>query len=256
MKHIELLKTIGTLGIRILKPQDYDLVAEKLDITKNYLSILLKKLTHAGLLRKLFRGNFCLSNNILAGSPLHEFEIGQTLRSSSAICCWSAMVHHGLTDQILRTVYVMSPYDQMTPAASQYVYNIENTRYILIRVKPYLYFGIEDTFIGESPLKVTSIERTLIDGLVRPQYCGGFLEVIEAFKRAENRINPDQLVEYAKMYGVATQKRLGWVFETLDIFPQMCAFLKKVACKNTYTLDVSRPNQGLPLKEWHLKKNF
>ena len=253
---MELLKALSTSGYRVFSVRDILPIAQRLTITPTYLLILLKKLTNQGLVRKLFRGTFTLSNTILAGSPLHEFEIAHALIHPSAICCWSAMAYHGLTDQVLRTVYVMAPYGTTNKSSSQYAYTIEATPYMIIRVRPELYFGTEDRFMAEVPFTITNLERTLIDGLVRPQYCGGFLEVLEAFSQAQEKLDPQRLLEYAARYGLSTQKRLGWVLETLGIFDKAKDHLQALPCKNYYPLNVSKPIQGEVIKGWNLKRNF
>lgn len=42
-------------------------------------------------------------------------------------------------------------------------------------------------------IRVTGIERTLIDITVRPYYAGGVFEVLEAFRRAQDRISINKL---------------------------------------------------------------
>lgn len=256
MKPTELLKKLSASGIRVFSTQDILPLAQELDINPSYLSTLLRQLTGQGFLRKLFRGTFALSNTILAGPPLHEFEIAHHLVSPSAICCWSAMSYYGLTDQVLRTVYLMVPYGKTNKASSKYRYTIENTRYLIVRVQPSLYFGVKDRFMGEIPFSITNLERTLIDGLVRPQYCGGFFEVLDAFRLAQDKIKAPQMMDYAKRCGLATQKRLGWVFETLGLFNEEALFLKKIPCTSYYPLDVSKGHEGVVLEGWNLRRNF
>lgn len=49
---------------------------------------------------------------------------------------------------------------------------------------------------NEARIRITHPERTLVDGLTAPQYCGGLPEVLHAFTvRAPNA------------------KRLGWILE-------------------------------------------
>lgn len=256
MKHMELLKELSAAGYRVFSMREILPIAQRLGISPSYLSTLLGKLQKQKLIRKLFRGTFALSNTILAGPPLHEFEVAHHLINPSAICCWSAMAYHGLTDQVLRIVYLMAPYGSTTKASSQYRYVIEGTRYIIVRVQPALYFGIDDRFMGEISFQITNIERTLIDGLVRPQYCGGFLEVLEAFRQVQDKVNPQRLLDYAERYGLSTQKRLGWVFETLGLFEQEALFLKEIPCRNYYSLDVSQYPRGDIISGWNLRRNF
>lgn len=45
-------------------------------------------------------------------------------------------------------------------------------------------------------VRITDVERTLIDITVRPVYAGGVLEVLKAFKRAKGKVTIDKIVEY------------------------------------------------------------
>ena len=256
MKHIELLRMITETGRRVFSTRDVLPFAKALSIEASQLSSLLRRLVEQKFLRKLFRGTFALSNTILSGSPLHEYEIAHHLSNPSVICCWSALSFHRLTDQVLRTVYLMSPLGKTKKSTSQYHYQIENTQYVIIRVQPSLFFGYENRFLADIPFTVTDLERTLIDGLVRPQYCGGFFEVMEAFRQAEDQINADKITEYARKFGLGISKRLGWVFETLEIFPNQSQLLKALPCSSHYPVDVSRPDKGIWLPEWNLRRNF
>ena len=60
---------------------------------------------------------------------------------------------------------------------------------------------VSKKIIGFSkPVKVTNIERTLIDAAVRPSYSGGALEILEAFSRSQDSINLDKLWTYLKKF--------------------------------------------------------
>jgi predicted transcriptional regulator of viral defense system len=49
-------------------------------------------------------------------------------------------------------------------------------------------------------IKVTNLERTLIDIVVRPKYSGGVQEILESYIRAKNQIDIDKLVHYLKKF--------------------------------------------------------
>jgi len=50
---------------------------------------------------------------------------------------------------------------------------------------------------GET-LRITDVERTLIDIAVRPEYSGGVFEVLEAYKRASNRVSINRLAAHLR----------------------------------------------------------
>jgi predicted transcriptional regulator of viral defense system len=256
MQEIALIKAIGEEGLRVFLTSDVVSLAGKIGIGPENIPKLIHKLIKKGLLRKLFRGTYALPNSLLAGPPLHEYEMIASIARPSALCCWSAMFFHGLTDQILRVIHILVPNGETTKNTSKYEYKIETTRFIVIRVQPHCFFGIEKKFIGESAFFVTDYERTLIDGLVRPQYCGGFFEVLHAYEVGAEKINLEKIVDYAKKYGKGTVKRLGWVFSELGIFKEAQEILKSIPCSSSYLIDVSGANSGEWIKEWNLRKNW
>ncbi len=58
--------------------------------------------------------------------------------------------------------------------------------------------GIESINIGEKEYLITGIERTLIDIVVRPEYAGGVIEIIEAYKLAKGRCSINILINILK----------------------------------------------------------
>lgn len=63
---------------------------------------------------------------------------------------------------------------------------------------------------------VASIERTLVDGLARPSWCGGPAEVFQAWKEAFDIIDPDAVEAYTQLIdNNILYQRVGFVLETL-----------------------------------------
>lgn len=251
MRDVFLIQKINTMLGRIFTKKELVDLTTMLGITSSASSYLLNNMVKNGVIKRLFRGHYTLASSLLNGSPLHGFEIASALAPDGALACWNAMVVHELTDQFPQIFYIMTPTFNHT---SQYVYTIDNKEFVLIRVQKI--FGLEKRFIHESPFWVTDLERTLLDGLAKPQYCGGFFEVIHAFERASARLSVEKILEYASCFGKSTQKRLGWVLETLSLFPEAVSFLKSIPTSSVYRLDLTQNNQGEWLPDWNLRRNF
>lgn len=66
------------------------------------------------------------------------------------------------------------------------------------------------------PYRVTSPERTLIDALQKPEFCGGIGNVLEAWVIGWDVIDPELVERYTERYGVALlRQRVGYVLEAL-----------------------------------------
>jgi hypothetical protein len=86
------------------------------------------------------------------------------------------------------------------------------------RVKPARFFGFADYQPLGYPLRFTTPERTLIDGLQAPDLCGGIANVLRAWVLARDRIDLDVLVHQVDRFGVAVlRQRVGFVLDQLDL---------------------------------------
>lgn len=256
MQSTELIKQIGESGIRVFGMNELRKIAEKAGISSTYLPKLVRNLIRQGLLRQCMRGVYTLQNSLLSGPPLSEFEIAAYLIQPSALCCWSAFSIHHLTDQVIRNVYMLSPLHETAKNTPKYIYEIDHTKIIVIRVQPNNFFGIEQKWLTEIPVHVTDLERTLVDGLVRPNYCGGFFDVLHGFEQAIDRINSQKITDYAKRYSLAAVKRLGWVLDNLKIYPEAQDQLLNIKNTNVHKLDPSRKNTGVINKKWNIQENL
>ena len=154
----------------------------------------------------------------LGVAAAHEFEIAMALVNPAMISHWSALHHHGLTEQVPRDVFVLTTTGTWIPRSregrqrqSKGSYAVGDTTYRFIQVTSNRFFGDERVWVGDARVSVTDLERTLLDGLSMPQHCGDFAEVIHAFRVGMDRLNTERITEYAIRLGVTTAKRLGWV---------------------------------------------
>src|SRR3972149_6182325 len=131
----------------------------------------LERLQSKGWIRRIRRGRFAvvpLSSGEGRSPQLHEFVVAMELASPVAIAYWSALNHHGMTEQLPRTVFVAT--DHPVRRKPEEVLGV---RYKIVSLRPGKFFGILKDWIGEIPFMVTDREKTIIDGLDLPQYVGG-----------------------------------------------------------------------------------
>ncbi len=147
-------------------------------------------------------------------------EVALSLRPNSYFSHGTAAHLHGLLDGPLNLIYVnkeQSPklatpaeltqdaIDQAfsnLPRISQYVYMFAGQRMVLLNGKNTKNYQVIDSKDPSGlPIRLTSLERTLVDITVRPTYAGGVSRVLQAFCAARGRVSVGKLVEVIKALG-------------------------------------------------------
>src|SRR5208337_5401083 len=116
--------------------------------------------------------------------------------SPAVIAYWSALNHHGMTEQLPRTVFVATDH----PVRRQ-PRNVLGVTYKIVSLKPDKVFGVMKDWIDEMPFSVTDREKTIIDGLDLPQYAGGVNEIAKALSTAWTQLDEKKLRRYASKIG-------------------------------------------------------
>ena len=196
-------------------------------------------------------------------NPAHEFEIAMALVNPAAISHWSALHHHGLTDQAPRKVFVLTTATSIPRVRGAKAgrkkndgYPVGETVYKFVQVKPERFYGTEKVWIGDARVVITDLERTLLDGLSMPQHCGDFAEVLTAFRIRGGGLNLERIVDYALRLDTATAKRLGWVLDSLGIDPAYIELLEQVPIKGYRKLDPTGPRKGPHNRRWMIQENL
>ena len=135
------------------------------------------------------------------------------LASPAVIAYWSALNHHGMTEQLPRTVFVATDHPVRRQPG-----DVLGVTYKIVSLKPSKIFGVMKDWINEIPFSVTDREKTIIDGLDLPQYVGGVSEMAKALIGSWKVLDEKKLIKYAAQIGnSAAAKRLGFMMETLGL---------------------------------------
>jgi predicted transcriptional regulator of viral defense system len=246
---IELVRFLASQGDRIFSTERAREAAPQVGLKSAYVPEALYHLRRTGWIVPIRRGLYALSSTVPGITPVHEFEIAMALVRPAAISHWSALHHHGLTDQVPRRVFVLTTTTASIPrtrgtntGSSRGGYPACGVVFQFAQVKTERFFGTVKEWIGDGRVNITDPERTLLDGLTMPRYCGDFNEVLHAFEMRGERLDLERIVHYALRLDAATVKRLGWVLEHQGTAPPGVERLLNHPIKGYRKLDPSGPN--------------
>jgi predicted transcriptional regulator of viral defense system len=220
------------------------------DSTRQFLERLQRK----GWIQRIRRGQFVvipLSSGEERTPQLHEFLVAMEIVSPAAIAYWSALNHHGMTEQLPRTVFVATNH----PIRHRPKETLGIT-FKIVSLRPSKFFGLIRDWIDERPFWITDKEKTIIDGLDLPKYIGGVGEIVKALTKMWSELDQAKLLDYsAKIGNSAVAKRLGFLMETLGLGNS--EVLRKAASLSPgfSSLDPTLPKLGKHNRQWNLLIN-
>ncbi len=136
---------------------------------------------------------------------------------------------------------------------------VMGTEFFFVRCKPVNFFGVSDQWVTKSEkVKVSDPERTVIDGLKQPEYCGGFSEVAKGFWMRRDLMDTGRLVDFALRLNVgAVIRRLGFLLELFQVdAPREIAALRQGLTASYALLDPMLPCEGKYNAKWRLRLNI
>ena len=203
----------------------------------------------------------------MADASLHPFAVATRLVEPSAIGYWSALHHHGFTEQIPQAVFAMTPSKVVTPsmrlrslsrASEGHAWKIGVTRYHYVTVKREYFFGIEPVWVNEQfRIPLTDKERTVLETFASPRLFGGIGEALALIEQNADKLDVKRLVNYAEHYGKASvAKRLGWALERTGISEKALSPLRKMPVMGLTILDPTRARRGPCNSQWQIQENL
>jgi predicted transcriptional regulator of viral defense system len=173
------------------------------------------------------------------------FSVLLTLRPECHFSHYTAMQIHNLTEQQPKTIYVnfeqppkpvwnhpleQANIDRAFANNQRMTTNqadVEGNRIVMLNGKSTGYLGVETQQVRDDatgkhhPVRVTGIERTLIDIAVRPVYAGGVGEVLKAYQRAADRASLNRLAALLKKLNhvYPYHQAIGFYAEQSGVYP-------------------------------------
>ena len=164
----------------------------------------------------------------------------QTIKPSY-ISHWTALSHHGFTEQQPQIIQVVTPKQQKKADM-----NMEVTT-----TKPLRFYGYErmkDFVMSEK-------EKTLVDALHQPGKCGGLDEVIKCLENAWGQINKKKFMDYTLRFkNKSLNSRTGYLMEKLGLSKAPNRLLKERS-KAYVKLDAGKPKTREYDKRWRININ-
>lgn len=163
----------------------------------------------------------------------------------------SALDIHRMTTQPQLVVNVSSP-------KAMRKRTIFGTEFRFIRCPAARFFGFSETWVDkQEKVQVSDLERTVLDGLRAPEYCGGVSEVAKGFGMRRSDMDARKLVEYAlRSDSSAIIGRLGYLMEVLEVGTQGDrAALREHLGRAYVRLDPMLAAEGRFLARWRLQLN-
>lgn len=175
---------------------------------------------------------------------------------------YTAMRIHGLTEQVPNSVYLTSvrtsghptdrekisqveideAFKQSARISSNWVEH-ENKRIFLLNGTDSGNLGVvsqstNDDDGREVTVRVTNIERTLIDATVKPIYAGGVFEVAKAFALASERLSVNKLIAMVRNLGYVYpyHQAIGYYLERAGYKSSQLDIVRRLPMENDFYL--------------------
>jgi predicted transcriptional regulator of viral defense system len=166
--------------------------------------------------------------------------IAERLYAPCYIGGWSAAEHWGLTEQIFRTVVVMTT---RKPRDRQPV--IKGTGFLVRTISRKAMFGTKPVWRGQVKINVSDPTKTVLDMLSDPRLGNGLRPTVDVFRNylASNFREVELLMAYADQLGNgAVFKRLGFLLERFA--PEEATAI--AACRARLTAGNAKLDPALP----------
>jgi predicted transcriptional regulator of viral defense system len=164
---------------------------------------------------------------------------------------YSAMELHQMTTHPVNTVFV-------TVRRRRRGRVIAGVDYRFVYASPRSFWGWEETWATpQEQVRVSDLEKTLLDGAARPHLCGGTGELGRGLWLRRDDLDERRLVEYAKRLDrKAASRRLGFLLETYRLGrPETVDTLRSFGKGGYDPLDPTLPDEGPHDPEWRLRIN-
>ncbi|AGL03749.1 type IV toxin-antitoxin system AbiEi family antitoxin domain-containing protein [Desulfoscipio gibsoniae] len=209
--------------------------------------VLLNSYVKNGLVKRVRRDLYCAVNLENRDAPANRYLVGSKINDSAYLTYHSAFEVHGLSHQVSFVVYVSSE-----QKISDFEFEGVLYKYVGKGIKE----GVTHYRLNDK-VKLTDLERTVVDSLDRPDYCGGVHELDEILKIC-TVLDETKLANYLEMYNKQIlYKKAGYFLErhqqSLGITDGLLSLIeKKTGNTKKYLSEEAQNGSGVLIKRWAL----
>ncbi|MEW5706813.1 MAG: type IV toxin-antitoxin system AbiEi family antitoxin domain-containing protein [Actinomycetota bacterium] len=180
-------------------------------VSYNALKKRVRLLVQRGWLIRIKRGVYAVANlESHSFSNISSLVVSQVFVPGSYVSFEFALNYYGLFDQLPRKVTAVSPANPKT-------YHFQNLEYRFVKAKPEMMAGFREIKVDGQKVRIAELEKALLDFLHFRKDGYTVDLVLEKLKEAKDDIDPQQLANYAKLYPIAIQRRIGFLLDVSGI---------------------------------------
>jgi predicted transcriptional regulator of viral defense system len=217
---------------------------------------LLSELVKRKVITRLKAGKFLIIPQQLGKAEQYLgnwFVAGREVANSEKyyIAFYSAMHYWGMLTQPLLKIFVATPKRQIVP------YEMRG-KLVLVFINEKSIWGIRDEWITSNErVRISDIEKTIIDTLTHPEYCGGITEVAKGIWLLKEKIEYKKLQNYIRKQNKnVVAKRLGYILEIFDINqPELLGHLREYVKDRYDKFDPNLSENRINKNKWRLIDN-
>lgn len=235
-------------------------LSEQLDIPKTYSKNILANLARKGVLARFGKGKYVvISPDVVyqrKGYIADPIMILDQLMDNEPyyVAYQSASYIHGIAHQLpfVTNVAVMKQRRSL---------KVGNSVIKFVTVKKRIMFAFHEQKYLDSYVKVSDLEKTILDCVHRHDVCGGIDEVTRSVSEALPKINIEKLLSYLKRFrNNALAQRLGFILEKLksagfNVDPTLIQSIERLRGRHLYPLDFTQAKKGRRSQKWNIIEN-
>jgi predicted transcriptional regulator of viral defense system len=187
--------------------------------------------------------------------PVDPFLLAGKMTPDAVMAYHTALEYHGKAHSVFRHFYYLSGRNSVPVSFRGYEFRcVLKPRALLLKGKDD--FGVNETERSGIEIRVTGLDRTLVDVLDRPNLSGSWEEIWRSLESIEF-FDIDHVMEYASLLGNATTiSKVGFFLEqhreALMVEEEQLEALRILRPQQPHYMDRSDRSSGTLVSRWNL----